>query len=42
MESQTVFEKGWELDRLFEQTILAMRSCEGQIEQEMKDLGLQE
>ena len=33
---------GWELDRLFEQTILAMRSCEGQIEQEMKDLGLQE
>ena len=33
---------GWELDRLFEQTILAMRSCEVSVEQEMKALGLQE
>lgn len=33
---------GWELDRLFEQTILAMRSCEASVEREMKALGLQE
>ena len=33
---------GWELDRLFEQTILAMRSCEASVEREMKVLGLQE
>ena len=32
---------GWELDKLFEQTILAMRSCEASIDQEMKELGLQ-
>ena len=33
---------GWELDRLFEQTILAMRSCETQVEQDMKGLEFQE
>ncbi|HIT66537.1 MAG TPA: hydrolase [Candidatus Merdisoma merdipullorum] len=33
---------GWELDKLFEQTILAMRSCEASVEQEMKTLGSQE
>ena len=33
---------GWELDRLFEQTILAMRSYEASVEREMKALGLQE
>lgn len=33
---------GWELDRLFEQTILAMRACETQVEQEMKELNIQE
>lgn len=33
---------GWELDKLFEQTILAMRSCEASVEQEMKTLGFQE
>lgn len=32
---------GWELDRLFEQTILAMRSCEASVEREMEALGLQ-
>ena len=32
---------GWELDKLFEQTILAMRSCEASVEQEMEALGLQ-
>lgn len=32
---------GWELDRLFEQTILAMRSCEVSVEREMEALGLQ-
>ena len=32
---------GWELDKLFEQTILVMRSCEASIDQEMKELGLQ-
>lgn len=32
---------GWELDRLFEQTILAMRSCEAQVQAEMQELGLQ-
>ena len=32
---------GWELDRLFEQTILAMRSCEASVELEMEALGLQ-
>ena len=29
---------GWELDRLFEQTILAMRSCEEQVNREMEEL----
>ena len=32
---------GWELDRLFEQTILAMRSCEASVEREMEALGRQ-
>ena len=32
---------GWELDKLFEQTILAMRSCEASVEQKMEALGLQ-
>ena len=31
---------GWELDKLFEQTILAMRSCEASVEQELEALGL--
>jgi predicted hydrolase (HD superfamily) len=26
---------GWELDELFEKTILAMRSCEEQVQKEM-------
>lgn len=29
---------GWELDRLFEQTILAMRSCEAQVAAELPEL----
>ena len=29
---------GWELDRLFEQTILAMRSCEAQVAAELPGL----
>ena len=32
---------GWELDRLFEPTILAMRSCEASVEREMEELGMQ-
>lgn len=32
---------GWELDELMEKTILAMRSCEEKINQEMTELGLQ-
>ena len=28
---------GWDLDKLFEKTIFAMRSCEDEIESEMKD-----
>lgn len=32
---------GWELNTLFEQTILAMRSCEDSVKQEMKLLGLE-
>ena len=31
---------GWELDVLFEKTILAMRSCEESINKEMEELGL--
>ena len=30
---------GWELDKLFEMTILAMRSCEASVAEEMKTLG---
>ena len=30
---------GWTLEQLFEQTILAMRSCEEKIAGEMKELG---
>lgn len=30
---------GWELDRLLDQTILAMRSCEDQVNAEMEQLG---
>ncbi len=30
----------WELDTLFEKTILAMRSCEEQVQKEMEKLGL--
>ena len=33
---------GWELNDLFEKTILAMRSCESQINDEMKNLLLNE
>ncbi len=29
---------GWDLDRLMEQTILAMRSCEDRVNEEMEDL----
>lgn len=32
---------GWELDKLLEQTILAMRSCEDSVKAEMKELGLE-
>ena len=31
----------WDLDKLFEQTILAMRSCEDVVKTEMKELGLE-
>ena len=31
---------GWELNDLFEKTIMAMRSCEESIRQEMENLGL--
>lgn len=31
---------GWEMDQLFEQTILAMRECEAAVNQEMEALGL--
>ena len=30
---------GWELNELFEKTILAMRSCEADIQKEMSDMG---
>ena len=30
----------WELDTLFEKTILAMRSCEEKVNREMEALGL--
>ena len=30
---------GWELDRLFEKTILAMRDCEKTVEQAMEHIG---
>ena len=30
---------GWELERLFEQTILAMRSCEDSVREEMEQMG---
>ncbi len=30
---------GWELDKLLEQTIMAMRSCEESVNEEMADLG---
>ncbi len=32
---------GWELDKLLEQTIFAMRSCEDSVKAEMKELGLE-
>lgn len=32
---------GWDLNKLFEQTILAMRSCEDSVKTEMKKLGLE-
>lgn len=32
---------GWDLDKLFEETILAMRSCENSVTVELKELGLQ-
>ncbi len=31
---------GWELEKLFEQTILAMRECEAAVNREMEQLGL--
>lgn len=31
---------GWELDKLFSETILAMRSCEEQVNREMEEYGL--
>ena len=34
--SQGAENLGWELNELFEKTILAMRSCENQIRQEMQ------
>lgn len=30
---------GWDLDKLFEQTILAMRSCENDVKSELENLG---
>lgn len=30
---------GWELNELFEKTILAMRSCEASIQDEMSEMG---
>ena len=30
---------GWELNELFEKTILAMRSCEASVQEEMHELG---
>ena len=32
---------GWDLDKLFEETILAMRSCESSVADELKELGLE-
>lgn len=32
---------GWDLNKLFEQTILAMRSCEESVKAQMKQLGLE-
>lgn len=32
---------GWDLDKLFEETILAMRSCESGVADELKELGLE-
>ena len=32
---------GWDLNKLFEQTILAMRSCEDSVKAEMQRLGLE-
>ena len=33
---------GWELPKLMEMTILAMRSCEDAVAEEMKEMGLAE
>ena len=33
---------GWELPKLMEMTILAMRSCEDSVAEEMKEMGLAE
>ena len=33
---------GWELPKLMEMTILAMRSCEDSVAEEMKKMGLAE
>ena len=30
---------GWELNELFEKTILAMRSCEAEVQEEMNEMG---
>ena len=30
---------GWELNDVFGKTILAMRSCEAQVQNEMKEMG---
>ena len=30
---------GWELNELFEKTILAMRSCEAAVQNEMREMG---
>lgn len=30
---------GWELNELFEKTILAMRSCEASVQKEMSEMG---
>ncbi len=32
---------GWEMDDLFQKTILAMRSCEEKVDRELKDLGVE-